>query len=461
MLRRLGGVPRDVRSRRGAAAGDERPSWTPPAPPTRSNSLVEHSTVAAAAPLAGTARLRLVEPIRAFALDQLERAGELDATRGEHARVFAAMAGELAPGMFGAEEQVSVERLEADHDNLRAAIGWFVDGGHRDEALALVGALWWLWFSHGHLEEGSAWVARALAIDDVPSRRRVRALRAGSHLTWWCGDYAQSDAYNVELEACAREIDDAWGLAWAPMGHGAVTLFRDPRESLPLFEESKRRFEALELDWEAGYALQLVGGARWFGDDEPAALAAFDEAVEIFARLGHRSVLGSVQRSAGLMAARCGNPERGAVLCRAALVTSTAIDDRAGSAQALNFLAAISRDEGDLDTAAARYADALGLARDIGELWATCWALDGIAGVACAAGEADLAARLLACSATLATRAGYMQTPHERRLRERDIAALRESARRGRLRARDGRGRGHDASPTRSSRRSRSPCVAY
>ncbi|HEX4345476.1 MAG TPA: BTAD domain-containing putative transcriptional regulator [Solirubrobacteraceae bacterium] len=386
--------------------------------------LVEYSTVAPVPPLAGAARLRLVEPIRAFALRELERAGGIEATRDEHARVFATIAADIAPRLFGPEEQASLERLEADHDNLRAALAWFVERRRGDDALALVGKLWWLWFSHGHLAEGTDWVRRATAIDGRPSRERVRALRAGSHLAWWRGDYAQSDAYNLALEACARAVADAWGLAWAPMGHGAVQLFRDPRKSLPLFEESKRRFEALGRDWEAGYALQVVGGARWFAGDEPAALEAFSEAVEIFGRLSHRSVLASVQRSAGLMAARCGRPDRGAALCRAALATSTAIADRAGSAQALNFLAAISRDEGELETALARYADALVHAHEIGELWATCWALDGIAGLARTGGEPDLAARLLACSGALAAGAGYMQSPYELGLRERDLELL-------------------------------------
>lgn len=304
-------------------------------------SLVECSMVAAAPPLQDAARLRLVEPIRAFALRQLELADEHASARAQHSHVFVGVARDVAPGLFGRDEQVSLERLEADHDNLRAALGWLIESGDGAQALGLIGKLWWLWFSHGHLAEGSQWVRRALDLGGGPSRERVRALRAGSHLAWWQGDYARSYECNVELERCAAEIGDAWGLAWAPMGHGAVELFRDPRKALSMFEDSRRRFENLGLDWEAGYALQVIGGSLWFAGMEEAALRAFEEAVAIFERLAHRSVLASVQRSAGLMAARCGDAERGGVLCRAALQTSAPIDDRAGSAQALNFLAAI------------------------------------------------------------------------------------------------------------------------
>jgi predicted ATPase/DNA-binding SARP family transcriptional activator len=387
--------------------------------------LVECSMVAWAPPLEGASRLRLLEPIRAFALGLLKADGRRESAREMHAHVFHELALRTAPGLFGPDEQVCLERLEADHDNLRAALAWYVDCGRSKQALQLVGALWWLWFSRGHLMEGGDWIQRALAIDDLPSRERVRALRAGSHLSWWRGDYEQCSAYNVALEACAEAIDDDWGRAWAPMARGAVEMFYHPREALLLFEESRRRFEALDLPWEAGYALQNIGGARWFDGDYRAAAEAYDEAVEIFERLGHRSALASVQRGAGLMTARCGDPARGANMCLQALRLSEEIGDRAGRAQALNFAAAISRDIGEDEIALRRYADALLLARELGQLWATCSALDGIAGAARAVDEAEIATRLLAHSGRLATRAGYRHSPHERALRDDDIEALR------------------------------------
>ena len=387
-------------------------------------SLVEGSMVASDLPLRGTPRMRLLAPIRAFALDRLEDHGELEQARAEHAAIFLDLACATAPGLFDAREQACLERLEAEHDNLRAALTWYVEGGRVEGALRLVGALWWLWFSHGHLAAGCTWVERVLALDDVPSQERVRALRAGSHLSWWRGDFEGCAEYNDQLAACAEAIGDDWGRAWAPMGFGAVIMFGDPQRALELFADSKRRFELLRHTWEAGYALQVTGGARWFGGDDQAAGEAYDEAVEIFDALGHRSVLASTMRGAGLMAARCGRPVHGAAMCLEAQRLSEAIGDRAGSAQALNFAAAISRDSGDHETALLRYRDALVLAREVGELWATCWALDGLGGIARLIAEPDVAAILLAHSGRLASRAGYYQPPHELRLRLADLAAL-------------------------------------
>jgi predicted ATPase/DNA-binding SARP family transcriptional activator len=387
--------------------------------------LVDCSMIAVAPALDGGARLRLVEPIRAFARERLTRSGELEAVRASHADAFWSLAVETAPRLFGAEEQACLQRLEAEHDNLRAALGWYVEQGDSHRALRLVGALWWLWFSHGHLEDGCAWVKRALAIGDEPTRERVRALRAGSHLSWWRGDHAECESYNNALQACARAIKDEWGLAWVKMGFGATAIFRDPVACLPLFLESKQRFDELGYRWEAGYTLHLIGGAYWFAGDHRAAGRAFEEAVEIFTQLGHRSVLASQQRCAGLMAARCDSPARGRTLCSDALRLSDAIGDRAGSAQALNFLGAISRDHGDLDTVIEHHAEALRLGRAVGDLWATCWALDGLAGAARLRGELEIAARLLASSTKLADRSWYVPSPRERDLREEDLAALR------------------------------------
>jgi predicted ATPase len=389
--------------------------------------LIECSMVAPASPLQSTPRARLLEPIRSFALQLLVDHGDLRHARKTHAQIFHELSVRTAPGLFGPDEQVCLERLEVDHDNLRGALSWYIDDRRSEEALQLVGALWWLWFSRGHLDEGSDWVRRVLAIDDVPTCARVRALRAGSHLSWWRGDYAECTSYNVALQACADATDDAWGRAWAPLAFAAVEIFQRPHEALALAEESRRRFEALDRRWEAAYTLPIIAGAHWFSGDERAAGEAFTEAAAIFGELGHRSVLASAQRGAGMMAARCGNPARGGAMCLQALRLSESIGDRAGSAQALIFLAAISRDSGEYETALMRYSDALSLARDVGELWATCMALDGIAGIARVVGEPEIATRLLAHSDSLAARAGYLPPPHERELRDNDLVTLRSA----------------------------------
>lgn len=383
-------------------------------------SLVDHSMVAALPAVDGVPRFRLEMPIRAFALEELRRAGELEHARERHIAAYLALAARVAPSLFGAGERHALIRFQADHENFRAVLAALAEDGRDRDALGLVCDLWWWWFSHGHLDEGADWVRRALALGDGASPLRVRALRAGSHLTWWRGDYAQTARYNAELEECAQAVDDRWGLAWAPMAHGALLLFRDPVEALPLFEDSHRRFRELGHDWESAYALQLIGGACWFAGDLETAEEAFVRATQAVERLGHVSVLASVRRGAGMMSALLGRAERGAALCHQALTLSERVGDRSGSAQALNFLGAIARTSGAPDVAAERHARALRYAREVGDLWATCAALDAIASLACAAGDLRLAVRLRTHSDTLASRSAYRRSGPEAQMRDDD-----------------------------------------
>ena len=334
----------------------------------------------------GGDRMRLAEPIRAFALGQLREAGEVDLLRDRHAEVHARIAREGARLCFGPGEQAWLERLDADHDNLRATLDRLIETRREHDALRLVGALWWFWFSHGHLVEGCEWVDRALALGSHPSPERVRALRAASHLTWWRGEFRRADEHNRLLAECADSIDDDWGRAWALLAFGAAELFKDPAAALAPLTRGRERFDALgsRSRWESGYTLQVIGGAHWFVDEYRPAGAAFDEAVAIFEALGHRSALASAMRSSGMMAALNGSVTSGIVRCEEARRLSAALGDRAGSAQALNYLGAIGRAAGDLASAVTYHAEALALAWAVRELWDTCWALDGLAGAACA-----------------------------------------------------------------------------
>ena len=385
--------------------------------------LIECSMVTPEPSSTDQLRLRLSQPIRSFALAELDAAEHARLCQ-RHADVFLRLASELSPGLFGPDEAHALERLEADHDNLRAALTWLV--GERDGAgaLALVDTLWWLWFAHGHLSEGGRWLQTALALDERPSMQRVRALRDASHLAWWRGDYAEALEYARELEACAHNAGDDWGVAWVSLLAGAVLMFSQQERALDRLADGHRRFRELGHHWDEAYALHLIAAAHWFSGDERAASAAYEDASNRFAALGHGSMLAAARRGAGLMAARCGQVDRGAVLVREALRFSESIGDRAGSAQALNFLAAMSREAGDLSTAGARFSNALVYAREAGDLWGTCVALDGVASVASDVGESELAARLLAQSRRLGDRSGFRPAAHDRRQRSADTDKL-------------------------------------
>ncbi|MEV5960971.1 BTAD domain-containing putative transcriptional regulator [Kribbella sp. NPDC051952] len=121
-------------------------------------------------------RYRLLETIRQFAREHLVTAQEVERLEAAHCRHFLELASDQDPERAG----VAVERpqaLDADHDNLRAALGWAIRHDH-ERALLLGVSLSQYWLARGHFAEGAGWLERILEVAVVPSRQRVRAIFA-------------------------------------------------------------------------------------------------------------------------------------------------------------------------------------------------------------------------------------------------------------------------------------------
>ena len=98
------------------------------------------------------ARYRLLEPVRQYARERLEESGEADAFSRRHAEFFLALAEEAAPQLTGALQQEWAQRLETDHDNMRAALSWSLERAP-ETTLRLVGALARFWEIRTHYQE--------------------------------------------------------------------------------------------------------------------------------------------------------------------------------------------------------------------------------------------------------------------------------------------------------------------
>jgi predicted ATPase len=120
----------------------------------------------------GEPRVGLLETIREFALERLAEAGELDRTRRRHAEHYAALAEQAHPQLYGPAQLGILDRLEAEHDNLRAALAWSLESQATDAddaervgiGLRLVEALAAFWHQHGHSTEGRRWLQRAIEL---------------------------------------------------------------------------------------------------------------------------------------------------------------------------------------------------------------------------------------------------------------------------------------------------------
>jgi predicted ATPase/DNA-binding CsgD family transcriptional regulator len=219
-------------------------------------SLVDKSLVNVEMP-ADAARYRLLETIRQYARDRLDESGETDAVRRRHRDYYLALAEAAAPNLRGPDERAWLDRLELEHDNLRAALQWSAaESGGIEKGLRLAGALGEFWDARNYYTEGRVWLRELFAADvPVAPAVRLRAVNAAASLAKHQGDLDNFSQLVHELLALSQSQGDTWGRAWAChyLMHVADDQGDYPRaaalieEGLGLAREIKDTFAATSL----------------------------------------------------------------------------------------------------------------------------------------------------------------------------------------------------------------------
>ncbi|MGH2995718.1 MAG: ATP-binding protein, partial [Gaiellaceae bacterium] len=285
----------------------------------------------------GQARYRLLETIHENAAERLVESGETATLRGRHREFFLALA-ESAPTWSGAGEEVWLERMEADHDNLRAALQ---SGGYEDRAdeahLRLAAAAWRFWEVHAYRSEGRGWLEPAVAASaEAPAPLRAKLLMGAGAIIGWLSDFEESLAYQERSLALYRQLGDTAGvgLSLSYLGIRAGYL-GEYREATKLFEESLAYSRAsgdkaliacqladlanlacLEGDLARGLLSRGLVACRQGHDEQAAALQR--EALELAREVGDRGCIAWCLAGLGTLAAAAGQPERAVRLLAAA-----------------------------------------------------------------------------------------------------------------------------------------------
>jgi predicted ATPase/class 3 adenylate cyclase len=191
-------------------------------------------------------RFWMLETIREYAAARLEESDEAEEVRRRHAECFLALAEEAEPFLRRCWSGEWLDRLEREHDNLRAALERLMASGERELALRLAGAVWWFWDGRGHLAEGRRRLENALQADERPTAARARALNGAAALAVDGGDPPTARLLAEEGLALQRALGDDWGAAYSVylLAHAALSEADWPTAQR-LFEESLRLFGEL------------------------------------------------------------------------------------------------------------------------------------------------------------------------------------------------------------------------
>ena len=350
--------------------------------------LVEQSLVTAAGG-DSEARYGMLEPIRQYALEKLEESGDAGESGRRHAGYYLTLAERFEPKLRGPEQAIWLGRLQAERDNLRAAMSWALERGEVETVARLAWAMLPLWWLRGHYAEGRRLTEDALPYAaDMPAPTRAKLLFAAGTMSQAQADYGAARPLIEESLELFRRLGDREGIMRAQSSAGIVALGQGQQElGISLLEEAT--------------ALALEIGDRW----SASLLLGFATAVP----LGR----GDLAR-AGQLA------ERGLSLAREA-------GAREGAAVALHTLATVARAEGQDDRAEGLLKEGLGLSAAVGDETNVAYFLEGLASVAASKGALARAARLWGAAEALLESIEITAYPHapDRSLYQRDVAAAR------------------------------------
>ena len=354
--------------------------------------LVDKSLVAVQV-RGGEARYRLLETVRQYGREKLLESGEEETVRRRHTSFFLALAERMEPRIHGAERGAWLAYLEAEHDNVRAALRWSAETGEAETGSRLAGALWQFWFHGGYGSEARGWLEGTLAREEAagaPARSAVRAkaLTGAGTMAWEQGDRVAARSRLEESVALWRELGDERGLA---------------------------------------LALQLLSVEMLSHGERAVARSLAEESVAMFRKIGTDAFGLAISLAAlGLTVVDGGDYALGSSL----LEESAAISRKAGDDWALSLplrnLAVAAFKQGDYDRAAALLAESLVVLRRLGEKQFITRSLDYMAAVASMQGAHARAARLFGAGEALRGAVGASVLPFYRADYERGVAAARD-----------------------------------
>jgi predicted ATPase/class 3 adenylate cyclase len=252
-------------------------------------------------------RFTMLETIREYGLEALSTSGEMEVVRQAHAAYYFTLAEEAARGFQGPQQAEWLERLEREHDNLRATLSWLFEPKkaepNSERALRLFVAMEMFWDVRGLYSEARAYHEQVIeGSEGVAASVRARALRVAAGFADVEADHAWAEASLQECLALYRQLGDARGIASTLRGLGWLAQRNNYEAACSLYEESLALYREVGDKEAVARLLINVAHAVSATGDYRRGHSLFEESVVMFRELGNkRGIAYSLHTSARLV----------------------------------------------------------------------------------------------------------------------------------------------------------------
>jgi predicted ATPase/DNA-binding CsgD family transcriptional regulator len=317
-------------------------------------------------------RLVMLETIREFGLECLERQGELEAARRAHAHYFLEFSEQAELHLLGPEQQLWLDRLERDLDNLRTILQATMIGGEEEMELALrlASALRWFWAGRGYLREGRDVLEGLLAHNQaIATPLRLKALSVLASILWVQSDAPRLAQITEESLALALEHGDQVYMNRAMMMRGTVMMLdsRDYAAAQVCLEEALTRARALGDRNNLIIGLLSLGRLALYQHNVPQVIVWLEEALIECRAMGEKLVTSMVLVGLAQAELSRGHAARARTLLKEGLTIYQALGNTWGIARVFNLLGQLAFQQGELSQAEAFLADSTRLASEVGD----------------------------------------------------------------------------------------------
>ena len=331
--------------------------------------LLDQSLVKRDETAEGDSRFRLLDTIREYAAEQLEARGETRLIEARHRDWYVALSAQAAGELSGADQRRWLDRLELEHDDIRAVLDRAVAAPDPAVAIGLAFSMWRFWQKHGHLAEArmrlEAMAAAPWSHDDP--RLRAKLMEALGGTCWWQGEIGpMGRRYQEALDLWLAIGDDAelanayYNASFqyavpettAPGREDAIAAADPDRVGLGYIEQARDIYHRIGDRRGEANALWGLGNYHYFRGSPDQGVGEFRGALEIFRDVGDLTMEAWSLHMLGTGLLRSGDPVEAKGHIEHAIRHFYAAGDAAGLTLTLDDLSAVSVVEGDLPRAA-------------------------------------------------------------------------------------------------------------